>query len=185
MGDLLRWSKKDKGPFIQCVDGNIIKGCNIHENKQGSLIRTNKKLSNFRRFYFEVLVLERGEKCDVAFGLTKNNISSDYFPGYESGENHRHSLYRNNGKIYHGMDILVEKSEGFEVGDTVGCLIKSINIENDIVYKGQFIRNGEEVGLPWYLENDRYYPTLAINHGNAIVTTNFGENVFMLKGKDF
>ena len=185
MSDPLKWSRKDKGPFVQCVDGNVIKGCNVTGNNQGSLIRTNKKLSDSRCFYYEITLLGGNEKSDVAFGLTKNDTPSDFFPGYESGENYRHCMYRNNGKIYHGMDILVEKTIGFEVGDTVGCLLKTMKIDSDTVYKGQFIRNGEEVGLPWYLENDSYYPTVAINYASAAVKTNFGESDFILNGKKY
>ena len=55
-------------------------------------------------------------------------------------------------------------------------------IHDDFVYKGQFILNGREVGSPWYLESDAYYPTVAIQKGNTIVRTNFGEDSFELKG---
>ena len=61
--------------------------------------------------------------------------------------------------------------------------MKKFNSYIVILMKGQFIRNGKEVGYPWYLESDEYYPTVAINSRDT-VQTNFGEHDFQFKGKD-
>ena len=180
MADLMDWSKVDKGQSIKCIEGNVLKGCNINENTGGSLIRTNLPINNASRFYFEINILEGNGQ--VAFGLTKSSIRSDSFPEWSSGINYRHSLYKNNGRIYHGGLILVEETEAFGSGDTVGCLIKSFDVHNEVLYKGQYIKNGKAVGLPWHLKNDDYFPTVAIKNGEITVKTNFGESDFVFKG---
>ena len=175
-----KWSQIDKADNVDCSEGCVLKGFD-------GLIRTEEKISASSSFYYEITIEDGKENNDISFGITTKSTENGTFPSYSDGIVGYHALYRSNGRIYRGVDRLVEQTSKFGVGDTLGFLLKPIIIEGVLVHKCQFIRNGEESGYSWYLSFGDFYPTIAFGKeagSDTVVKSNFGQDEFIWKGQN-
>jgi hypothetical protein len=126
--ELLSWSMVDKGDHIS-YDGLRIQHTGTKGGgKQHSLIRTTKPISSSATsFYFEATVIQPGETGEIGIGLTKSDYPvNGLMPGWYNGTIGYHG---DNGGIYHNTERQVAAGETFGSGDTVGCFLNRIYID--------------------------------------------------------
>ena len=141
-----------------------------------SLICTTQPIPNYvQQYYYEATIIEQGETGDIAIGLSKNdpNTWNGRMPGWDDGTIGYHG---DDGSICHKTGSAV--CETFGNGDTVGCMLYRIYVDNICFLRCHFTKNGENLKPVRYLENGNYHPTIGMNSGTR-VTANLGETEFL------
>ena len=150
-----------------------------------SVIRTVEAIPpDTNLYYFEMTVVKGG---DICIGLTTRDVcSSNQFPGDVDGSIGYHGEY---GGIYHNRKYIPPYGK-YGTGDTVGCCLKRINIDDKTYPSCFFTRNGIKLGPTVYLDDREFYPTIGLGNEFNEVETNLGQkeyfiSEFILNGKLF
>lgn len=170
-------SKNDKSRFV-VVKGRYLAEYVYRKNPQkikyhkvGSVRSSSSIPSTCTLYYFEMKVIDEGDKGLMEIGLTNKFSKLNRMPGWGTNSIGYHG---DNGKIYNGRKIGSEYGPSFGVGDIVGC---GLDLKRNIVF---FTKNGRSFGVAVYnLPNDiAWYPTTCLNSRNEKVEINFGQKRF-------
>ena len=143
------------------------------------MIRTIESISpSATQYYFEFTVNEQGETGEIGIGLTRNapETRNGGMPGWDDGTIGYHG---DDGGIYHNSGRKETDCETFGSGDTVGCALNRIYIDNASFLFCYFTKNGKKLNPVKYLEDGDYYPTIGMGSAGTVVTANLGENDFL------
>jgi hypothetical protein len=122
-------------------------------------------------YYFEMKVLNKGEKGRIGIGLTANESRLDRMPGWE-----KFGLGYNgyNGNFYYESGSRKAYGPTFSTDDVIGC---GFDMENGDVF---FTKNGELLGIAKSsLPKNIWYPTIGLHSENEAVEVNFGQGPFV------
>ena len=183
--ELFPWSKYDKGEQIVIEKESLLKFVGAEANP--NLARTTRPIDkHFSSFYFEAKIVNSGENCMIAIGLTKKspNTRSGHLPGWETNPKLGIGYHGDDGGIYHESIHAVERGEQFSTGDVVGCYMRRTRVNDEEITLTQFSKNGKKILSPRIISNADWFPTVGIGSPGAIVDTNFGidQFIFNIKG---
>ena len=137
----LSWSMHDKGDHI-LYNGNIFECTRTMEGENNhSMVFTNQPIpKNVEIFYFEITVEDEGENGSIGIGLAKTSAKyqNGQMPGWNKGTIGYHG---NDGSIYHNSDENEVSCETYGNGDTVGCMMKKVMIDNHKFIFVDFFKN--------------------------------------------
>ncbi|CAG8697084.1 8339_t:CDS:2, partial [Cetraspora pellucida] len=173
-----RWNSHDRAPYVSVLeDGVSLEYIGTQEYRPGrnwidaSSIRTDfPVLPEVGLYYFEIKVIDKGERGCIGIGLTKGHIPLDRMPGWE-----QESIG------YHGDDglLYLERGRGdkygplYTTGDTVGC---GINYYDKSIF---FTKNGVNLGVASKaIFEGEMYPIGGMISPNERIEANFGEKPF-------
>ncbi|KAF0361847.1 SPRY-domain-containing protein [Gigaspora margarita] len=168
-----RWNSHDRAPYVSVLeDGVSLEYIGPGRNWiDASSIRTDfPVLPEVGLYYFEIKVIDKGERGCIGIGLTKGHIPLDRMPGWE-----QESIG------YHGDDGLLYLQSGrgdkygplYTTGDTVGC---GINYYDKSIF---FTKNGVNLGVASKaIFEGEMYPIGGMISPNERIEANFGEKPF-------
>ncbi|CAG8568280.1 10866_t:CDS:2 [Scutellospora calospora] len=184
------WNPHDRAPYVSVLeDGVSLEYIGTQEYRPGrnwidaSSIRTDFPVCpEVGLYYFEIKVIDKGERGCIGIGLTKGHIPLDRMPGWE---------HESIG--YHGDDGLLYLQSGrgdkygplYTTGDTVGC---GINYYDKSIF---FTKNGVNLGIIIFPRENfncciaskaifegEMYPISGMISPNERIEANFGEKPF-------
>ncbi|CAI2188893.1 9343_t:CDS:2 [Funneliformis geosporum] len=115
-------------------------------------------------YYFEMEVIDMGERGNIGLGVGKKSCPLNRMPGWEK-----------DSIGYHGDDGPIGRDYGalYSTGDTAGC---GINYLDGTVF---FTKNGIHLGIASkYLFDGDLYPTVGLISPNECIEINFGMKPF-------
>ena len=126
--------------------------------------------------YYEINIVDPGETGMIGICLTEGNarLRDGDFTLWKK----RSIGYFGNGKIHHNTDTPITSCKTFSTGDTVGCFVERLFVNENRLQFCFFTRNGKRLGPIILLNNKDFYPTIAMNSPGAIVKANLGESEF-------
>ncbi|AEE82734.1 SPla/RYanodine receptor (SPRY) domain-containing protein [Arabidopsis thaliana] len=136
----------------------------------GVVLQTeNPAPTNCLAYYFEVHIMNAGEKGEIAIGFSKEHI-------YSEGYTVRSCAYIGNSGLIcsqngDGDRTVAKASDTYTTGDLVGCGIDSVSQEFF------FTKNGTIVGTIPRQFRRPVYPTIVLHSQNEAVTVNFGGQI--------
>ena len=177
----LSWSMHDKGDHI-LYNGNILECTRAMEGEDNhSMVFTNQPIpKNVEFFYFEITVEDEGENGLIGIGLAKTSAKyqNGRMPGWDKGTIGYHG---DDGGIFHNDEEPQFVCETYGKGDTVGCMMKKLMIDNHQYIFVNFFKNGKNLKASRYVDEGEYYPTIGMGSAGAKVTSNLGETDFVYK----
>lgn len=147
-----------------------------HENDVGSIQANRPCPTACAVYYFEMTVINQGEKGLLSIGFTESGFKLGRHPGWEINSFGYHGQ---DGRIYHGSTEGDSYGPTFSVNDTVGA---GINFASEIIF---FTKNGNSVGAAFKevrMENfsgGELYPTVGLHSAREKVAVNFGQRPFL------
>ncbi|KIM34017.1 hypothetical protein M408DRAFT_89481 [Serendipita vermifera MAFF 305830] len=171
-----QWNENDKSPHLTVsADGRDV-SFNGHSNtldtRDAAAVRADCPIPPACGiYYYEVTVLDRGNKGQISIGFATKNLNLSKLPGWDSGS-----------WGYHGDDGLSFMGQPrtgatygprFGTNDTIGCGVNFL--ENNAFYT----KNGKFLAPVFSnLPDHDLYPALGLRTANEHVRTNFGESPF-------
>lgn len=150
---------KDKLTVTYSAKGN-------HSNDVGA-VQANRAFShNVLIGYFEMTIINQGERACMAIGLSNTDFKNTRHPGWEPGS-----------YGYHGEDgrKFMNHSRGEPyavkfgaVDDVIGC---GLNFATREIF---FTKNGKYLGTAFTDPSHSYYPTVSLHSAGEEVRINFG-----------
>ncbi|CAB78044.1 putative protein [Arabidopsis thaliana] len=132
----------------------------------GVVLQTeNPAPTNCLAYYFEVHIMNAGEKGEIAIGFSKEHIYSEGSCAYIGNSG---LICSQNGD---GDRTVAKASDTYTTGDLVGCGIDSVSQEFF------FTKNGTIVGTIPRQFRRPVYPTIVLHSQNEAVTVNFGGQI--------
>ena len=172
-------SSQDKSDFVripknkpyQCEYSKTSRN-NHNDYDVGSIRSLNPIPVTCEIYYYEVKILNRGERGKIAVGLTASGTNLNRQPGWDPGT-----------FAYHGDDGCKFQEQGynsvpygpkFETNDVIGC---GWNFKTRTCF---FTRNGNFLGIAFKnMPAIKLYPTIGMHSKNESVNVNLGQNPFM------
>ena len=174
MDQTWKWSNVDKGKDI-LYDGMKVTHKGEGYDYNWSLIRTEQCITEeMDHVYFEVTVIDQYQWGNITIGFSK--ASPDTKDGEEPGKFNGSFGYKNWGTINVNGHTLKEV-EKFGTGDTIGCGVHRMIVNETTFLRFYFTKNGEKIEVSGYVEGSEYCPTIGM-YQNGVVKCNFGEKAF-------
>ena len=171
-------SLQDKSDFIKLSSKHPYQceyksGSGHHYSDVGSIRTSHPIPEDCEIYYYEVLVVNQGERSRIAVGLTALGTDLTHQPGWD-----RHTFG------YHGDDGGYFRENGypghqqygptFGTNDVIGC---GINFKTRSCF---FTKNGKCLGTVFKnMPLINLYPTVGVHSKGEIVSINFGQKPFL------
>ncbi|EIE19632.1 SPRY-domain-containing protein [Coccomyxa subellipsoidea C-169] len=145
-------------------------GQGAHNNDVGA-IQGNRPVPRKRRvYYYEVTVLDAGEKGLIGVGFADKNFKMGKQPGWEP---HSYGYHGDDGKKFHQNGQGEEYGPQFTLGDVIGA---GIHIQRQEIF---FTKNGKHLGVAFRgLPQLPLYPTAGLHSPGECIAVNFGASPF-------
>eukprot|EP00898_Chlorokybus_atmophyticus_P007569 jgi/Chlat1/7813/Chrsp66S07270 len=144
---------------------------NHHGNDVGA-IQANRPVPTRRMvYYFELTVVDAGERGCIAIGFTDSTFNFKRQPGWEANG---YGYHGDDGRKYHASGKGEAYGPTFTTGDTVGA---GLHLQNHEIF---FTKNGKMLSVAFRDVNSVLYPTAALHSRNERVEVNFGKKPFVL-----
>ena len=160
----------NKNPF-QC-EYKYISGVGSLDDSVGAIRTSDPIPEECEIYYYEVLIVNKGESGKIAVGLTAKGTDLTHQPGWD-----RHTFG------YHGDDGGAFRENGypeqqygptFGTNDVIGC---GLNIKTRSCF---FTKNGKFLGTAFKnMPAISLYPTVGVHSKGETVLINLGENPFI------
>ncbi|KAF0356169.1 SPRY-domain-containing protein [Gigaspora margarita] len=122
-------------------------------------------------YYFEMTIINRGDRGFIGIGLSKPGTPLDRMPGWGTGTIGYHG---DNGRLYYERERGVNFGPLYTTGETVGC---GINFFDNEIF---FTKNGILLGkMVLFKLEKKIYPTCGMASPNECVFVNFGTDPFI------
>ncbi|GMH46073.1 hypothetical protein BSKO_14037 [Bryopsis sp. KO-2023] len=147
------------------------KGNGQHPNDVGS-IRSNKAVPSKRRiYYYEVSVLDEGERRRIGIGFADKDFKLQRQPGWDPNSFGYHG---DDGRKYCGSGVGEDYAPTFTKGDVIGA---GIHLERQEIF---FTKNGKflKVAFERVQSELELYPTIGLHSKGEQVEVNFGGRPF-------
>lgn len=169
------FSKSDIGRHLTLDSDALVVDYSGNDDsmKYASSVRADNPIpaSGVAVYYFEVTVLEEGERGNIGLGICNGVVQLEKMPGWEGGS-----------FGYHGDDGNVFKESGqngikygpkYGTDDVVGCVWNFI--DNTV----SFTKNGEFLGKAFEHLSGPLYPTVGMQSKKGRLEINFGSKPFV------
>ncbi|RHZ83265.1 hypothetical protein Glove_99g165 [Diversispora epigaea] len=168
-----QWSVNDSSSYIKVTSNGLGLRCAGpgRNNSDAASIRTDHPIPRKAGlFYYEIDIMNKGDKGFIGLGLGLKNVLLDKMPGWE-----RFSIgyHGDNGLIY------IQHSRGkpygplFSEGDTIGC---GVNFYDNTLF---FTKNGVNLGTAYKgIDRGEFFPMIGLISKEECIETNFGSRPF-------
>ncbi|RGB40136.1 concanavalin A-like lectin/glucanase domain-containing protein [Rhizophagus diaphanus] len=121
-------------------------------------------------YYFEMEVIDMGERGNIGLGFGKKSCPLTRMPGWEKDSIGYHG---DDGLVFFESPVGREYGALYSTGDTAGC---GVNFLNGTVF---FTKNGIHLGIAsTHIFDGDIYPTVGLISPNECVEMNFGLKPF-------
>jgi hypothetical protein len=144
-------------------------GKGAHSNDVGAIQADSPVPSDVLVYYFEVSVLDSGERGVIAIGFADCHFRLSRQPGWEPNS---YGYHADDGNKFHNSGKGEDYGPSFVQGDTVGA---GIHLENREIF---FTKNGKKLGIAFQNVKATLYPTIGLHSQNENVEVNFGAKPF-------
>ena len=120
-------------------------------------------------YYYEVTVLDAGDRGVIAVGFADFHFRLSRQPGWEPNS---YGYHADDGNKFHNSGKGEDYGPSFVQGDTVGA---GIHLENREIF---FTKNGKKLGVAFQNVKATLYPTIGLHSQNEHVEVNFGAKPF-------
>jgi hypothetical protein len=116
--------------------------------------------------YFEMTIINQGERACMAIGLSNTDFKSTRHPGWEPGS---YGYHGDDGRKFHNNSRGEPYAVKFgAVDDVIGC---GLNFAMREIF---FTKNGKYLGTAFTDPSHSYYPTVGLHSTGEEVRINFG-----------
>ncbi|KZT68756.1 SPRY-domain-containing protein [Daedalea quercina L-15889] len=178
-----RWSEQDRGAVLSISqDGREVTFCgsSFTGEKDSAAARTNFPIPPACGiYYYEVEVMQRGQKGHISVGFSAGNVRLTRLPGWESQSWGYHA---DDGWCFAGTKEGTPYGPTFDSGDIIGC---GIDFSQNRAF---YTKNGAFLGM--LFENIptatvALYPSIGMRHNGESVRANFGQVPFRFAIADY
>ena len=165
------WSLQDKHPFIE-VRGNgteVYYSGRDHEAVEddddlGPMVRADRPIPRQGEFYFEVVIEDTGENCEIAVGICTRNSPLDRFPGWVHSS---FGFHGDDGNIFcESMDAAFEPEKVFKKGYPIGVLL---DYNSNTLTFSRKKKNVQTIRLQAHHMQEEFYPCIGLSSPGALV----------------
>ena len=144
-------------------------GKGTHSNDVGAIQADSPVPSDVLMYYYEVTVLDAGDRGVIAVGFADFHFRLSRQPGWEPNS---YGYHADDGNKFHNSGKGEDYGPSFVQGDTVGA---GIHLENREIF---FTKNGKKLGVAFQNVKATLYPTIGLHSQNEHVEVNFGAKPF-------
>lgn len=170
----------DKSDFIKISNNNPFQ-CEYRtrlggDSDVGSIRSSDPIPDECQIYYYEVLVINRGEGGKIAVGLTAKGTNLNRQPGWDR---HTFGYHGDDGKAFRENGYPRNKyGPAFGTNDVIGC---GLNLKTRTCF---FTKNGKFLGIAFKnMPVISLYPTIGLHSKNEIVRVNLGQHPFIYNVK--
>ncbi|CAI2163034.1 10098_t:CDS:2 [Funneliformis geosporum] len=165
------WEKNDSFRYIDIIDdklGLLYSGPGNESDAAAS--RANNPIpSDIGIYYYEIEIIDEGEKKNIGIGFSEPNASLNRLPGWDWNSYGYHGDDGN--RFWCGRGI--RYGPLFSKGDVVGC---GINYLNQSAF---YTINGIHLGTAFMSLKGEYYPMVGMRSIDERILVNFGSKPFL------
>ena len=143
----------------------------------GPMVRADRPIPRQGEFYFEVVIEDTGDNCEIAVGICTRSSPVDRFPGWVQSSFGYHG---DDGNIFcESMDAEFEPEKVFKTGYPIGVLL---NYNSSTLTFSRKKKNVQTIQLQAHHLNEDFYPCIGISSPGAVVrlTTPIGSGKTVL-----
>ena len=146
------------------------KGSSQHQNDVGAVRSDCPVPLNRKAYYYEVHVVNAGEKGTIAIGFAAGDFKLQRHPGWEPNS---YGYHGDTGHKFAGSPNGSEFGPSFGTGDVVGA---GIHLEKQQIF---FTKNGKFMKVAFEHVQGELYPTIGLHSRAECVEVNFGQKPFL------
>ncbi|CAG8466920.1 11257_t:CDS:10 [Diversispora eburnea] len=155
-----QWSVYDSSSYIKVTNNGL--GLRCTDNSDAASIRTDHPIPRKAGlFYYEIDIMNKGDKGFIGLGLGLKDVLLDKMPGYH-GDNGLIYIQHSRGKPYGPL---------FSEGDTIGC---GVNFYDNTLF---FTKNGVNLAYKG-IDHGEFFPMIGLITKEECIEANFGLRPF-------
>lgn len=146
------------------------KGSSQHHNDVGAVRSDRPVPLNRKVYYYEVSIVDSGEKGTISIGFAAGDFKLQRQPGWEPNS---YGYHGENGHKFSASQTGMEFGPRFGTGDVIGA---GIHLEKQQIF---FTKNGKFMKVAFEGVRGELYPTIGLHSRNECVEVNFGQKPFV------
>ena len=136
-----------------------------HSHDAGSMRTNHPCPKSCLLYYFEMTVLDSGERGSISIGLTDRLFPLNRRPGWEINS---YSYLGESGRLFNNCERGEKYGPPFGTGDVIGC---GLLCEQREIF---FTKNGAHLGTAFSGVPCSLYPTVSLHSPNEAIVVNLG-----------